>query len=200
MFRYLAVLVILLCLGVTGLLYKTQNNVLILYGLLEGRTHTEGVGSKWLNILPKHLAIWKAKATEHDCTADYKGTKVSHVSMLTDVVFNQFAEPGVELDKEKAKELISYFTGRGCSINEIHPGSGFAPIHSAFLAAPDDHEYVFEIIRLGGDMGIRIQKPSSSVHGKTARELISFIVQKGKTPDIEKYKMLLRELDDRGIK
>lgn len=197
MYKKILVGLILLLFLVPGVVFfKARDNILLIYGLLEDRKYTENIGSKWLNILPKPLAVWKVQYAHSGCFGDYKGARISHVSLLTDIVFNQFSDPSVKLNRVKAKELIEHLVDRGCGINEIHPGSGFAPIHSAFLGAPDDYNYVFEIMRLGGDAGIRIQKPESSVNGKTARELVDHIIEVGSSKDIEHYQRLVQQLDD----
>lgn len=82
MYRYIAIPITLLCLGIGALLFTTQNNMLILYGLLDERKETEKIGSKWLNLLPKHLAIWKAQATEHSCFAQYGESQINLVSKV----------------------------------------------------------------------------------------------------------------------
>ena len=196
MYKYLVISIILVVFLESIILFKTPNNVLMIYGLLEDRSQTSEIGNSVINIVPKRIAVLKVKAFDTGCHADFDGIRINYVTMFSDIVFNHFSGSQLKFNKNDAKKLVLYFAERGCAINEVHPETGMAPIHSAVLGASDDYNFALDIVRMGGDLSLVVQGSSySSVEGKTAIEIVNLIIEKGESPYISLYKNLLKEID-----
>jgi hypothetical protein len=197
MFKVILSLIIFVILSFWGILLAIiPNDYWLIYGLQLDKPKAQNKIEMAINLVPQSLALYKVEITEDQCFSDTFGEKFSYISILIDISFNNFPEGEAPLNKLKAKELVKHFLNTGCSINEYHPVSGFAPIHSALLFASEDPDYIFDVLNLGGDITLPIQsKESKELNGMTGVELVKAIIQKGKSSDIELYKTLLPQLE-----
>lgn len=143
-------------------------------------------------LLPKKLALFKVKELDDSCHGSFSADKVSHIVLLTDILYENFSDNNPEVDKELVKALIRSYVGKGCDINDIHPVTEMGPIHTALIFAGREPDFVFELIEMGADLNLKF--PANMGHNLAGKPAIAFpkqVVEGGKSPYIHIYEKVL---------
>ena len=190
---------LLLMLYWVAALLAIPNSILLVNSLYVDREPPKSNTERAIYFIPKNLSLIKVKITEKSCEEDSTGLNINYVTMLTDILFDNFTEDNPPVDKIRVRNMIRHFAEMGCNVNMRHPESKFAPIHTAFVFAFRDVDFVLELVQMGADPYLLFPNSiGTELSGEPALYLLKKIVESGKSPYTPTYQSLIFELEKRG--
>ena len=150
-----------------------------------------------LKLIPNKVLMLGFNMKEDTCYATGMLDGINYVNMLVDIRYENFPDTGLIFDKELAKRKAIHFIEQGCDPNDVHPESKLGPIHTAFVAAPKDPEFVLELIDHGANPNLQYPPDMAfDLGGKPAITIVKRLAFDGKPQNRPIYKDLLERLEN----